>query len=308
MIHLGRRTFLGAFGVASAGLLGLLPGVAGCSKKDEAAVEQAIDEWFPGLKDLELGTDHLAWGPKDTRYDTLSTDRIVRKLDASGKELWSYSDKLDYPSNVISLPDGRLYILDKGRDVVVELDPDGKAIRTFGGNGSDPGQLSGARAGALDKEGTLWVADTFNNAIQGFEQGGKTGLRFGAFGDASKADALNAPRGLAVAPDGLLHVLDSGNARVQVFDRTGVWKRSYATASVGETGQIVVGRSISIATSGHAFVSDSVAGKVDLYDPAGKLLAQFGGLQFDNLNCAPLDISTTQTDRRIYVRVRVWVT
>ena len=67
------------------------------------------------------------------------------------------------------------------------------------------------------------MADTWNHRIQKFDASGRFLKRWGGLADAKGgADAepgtFWGPRDVAIGPDGLLYVTDTGNKRIQVFD------------------------------------------------------------------------------------------
>ena len=60
------------------------------------------------------------------------------KLDKDGKPATKFS-----PTNVGIAPNGDIYLADGyGSDTISQYDPRGRYIRTFGGTGKEPGQLS----------------------------------------------------------------------------------------------------------------------------------------------------------------------
>jgi DNA-binding beta-propeller fold protein YncE len=68
---------------------------------------------------------------------------------------------------------------------------------------------------AVDKEGSVYVADTGNTRIQKFSTDGRFIAKWGS---SSTADGqFNEPKSVAVDRLGRLYVADSGNHRVQVF-------------------------------------------------------------------------------------------
>ncbi len=62
-----------------------------------------------------------------------------------------------------------MYVTDTGNKRVQVFGLDGTFIRMFGGAGSGPGQFNEEVGLALDADGNVWVADTWNNRIQELE-------------------------------------------------------------------------------------------------------------------------------------------
>jgi uncharacterized protein (TIGR03663 family) len=99
------------------------------------------------------------------------------------------------------------------------------AERAIGTQGAGEGQLNEPRGAAIDADGNLYVADTFNHRIQVFDQNGKVVRSFGSFGGGD--GQLYEPRGVAVDADGNIFVADTWNARVAKFDRSGRFVTSW---------------------------------------------------------------------------------
>ncbi len=110
---------------------------------------------------------------------------------------------------------------------------DGTFLRQWGGIGTAPdkfGQINGYAFGptglAIAPDGTIYVADTWNHRISAFTSDGKPLRQWGSFfnGQEDPADSpkhtgeFYGPRGIAIGPNGLLYVTDTGNSRILVFD------------------------------------------------------------------------------------------
>jgi tripartite motif-containing protein 71 len=70
---------------------------------------------------------------------------------------------------------------------------------------------------AVDSDGYIYVADTYNHRVQVFN--GTDWITIGGDGEiGTAAGEFNQPRGVAVASDGTVYVADRQNHRVQMFD------------------------------------------------------------------------------------------
>ncbi len=116
-----------------------------------------------------------------------------------------------------------LYIVDSFANRIVVFDVDTyRFLRAFGKE-SDPQQLPGTFSAptniAVDSEGNVYVADTFNMRVQVFNADGEFVTMWGKPG--SSAGNFMRPKGIAVDRDDHIYVVDTEFNNVQVFDRDG---------------------------------------------------------------------------------------
>ncbi|HEY1470706.1 MAG TPA: SMP-30/gluconolactonase/LRE family protein [Candidatus Acidoferrum sp.] len=118
-----------------------------------------------------------------------------------------------------------LYVTDTELDQVLVYDADSfKLIRKMGTTGhkhelTEPGDFAKPTGVAVDREGNLYVADTWNNRIEIFDADGKLISTFGKEGDGP--GYFGRPKGVAIDSDGHIWVADGIQDRVQVFNREG---------------------------------------------------------------------------------------
>lgn len=118
-----------------------------------------------------------------------------------------------------------LYVADIELDQILVYDADTlKLLRKMGTTGhkhelTSPGDFSKPAGVAVDAEGNLYVADTYNNRIEIFDADGQFVSTFGKNGDGP--GYFSRPKGVAIDGDGHIWVADGMQDRVQVFDQTG---------------------------------------------------------------------------------------
>jgi len=132
----------------------------------------------------------------------------------------------------------------------------------FGIQGTQQGHLSHPYAMTLDREGLIFIADTYNGRIQVFQPDG-TWIR--SFGLAERNHFF--PAALCFHPDGSLIVIDE--QEVLIFEND-VLKYSFANGELKEA------RGVAVTCEGNIIVSDGGADVIKIYSITGELLKSFG--------------------------------
>jgi len=161
-----------------------------------------------------------------------------------------------------------LYVADTGLDQVLVFDADNyKLLRKIGTAGKDhtltaPGEFSKPTNCAVDKDGNLYVADTFNNRIEIFDADGNFISAFGKSGDGPGYFAR--PKGVAVDVDGHIWVADAVQDRVQVFTKEGkllIWMGGHGLLP----GQFRDVAGLAIDKQNRVFTSEQFPGRVQMF-------------------------------------------
>ncbi len=197
--------------------------------------------------------------------------------------------QFDRPRGVATGRDGSVYVVDMGNARVQQFARDGAFVRQFGAPGRGDGQFQrerqlGPTGIATDRDGFVYVADTWNHRIQKFTPEGAFVAKWGAYNNlvtpapgaaAGDRQGFYGPRGVAVAPNGEVYVTDTGNARVQVFTGEGQFLREFGQKGAGPGGlNEPVGIALS-ADGSRVFVADSANARIAVFDPQGQPVAQY---------------------------------
>src|SRR5579864_3841280 len=180
--------------------------------------------------------------------------------------------------------------LDAGHQapVVIEFDPEGNVVNSFGDPDSTP---NGPHGCTVDPENNLWVTGTGDGIVQKYThdgskllfQIGKRGVVDSSDGTA-KGKALNSshdgffkPAGIVIDPqNGDIYVADGetpgGNHRIAVFDRTGQFLRQWELhRTETETGDafVPVLHCVTMDNNGLVYVCDRRGHRIQVFDKIG---------------------------------------
>jgi len=190
---------------------------------------------------------------------------------------------LDKPVSLAVDEDIRLYVGNKDRANVEVYDAD---LQLQFKLGTGDGEFTHPGAIAVDSSGKVYVVDSGADKIKIYNSDGSYDSEFGGYGSGN--GQFNFPTSIAVDEGrGELIITDlqlisvSGEqvegARVQVFDKAGVYKRSFGEYGVGE-GKIAKTLGVAVDSESRVYVTDSLQHVVHVYD---SISGEFLGTIFD---------------------------
>ena len=186
----------------------------------------------------------VAVAPDNTTYVTDGLNGRLYAVSADGTTR-TIAENLNAPSGLAVAPDGTLIVADAGSHTIKRVEPRTGRVSVIAGaegsagfgDGSGPEALFNGPVGvAIGPDGTIYVADTYNDRVRAVSAGGqvRTVAGGGAPGDVDHTDGgaarFNTPCGVAIAPDGSLVVADTGNHKLRRVETGG------ATATLAGTG------------------------------------------------------------------------
>jgi uncharacterized protein (TIGR03663 family) len=198
-----------------------------------------------------------------------------REIGSSG----TAAGQFNAPRQVAFAADGSLYVADSRNHRIQHLSADGKTVIAQWGTfadvskGNAPGGTFYEPWGiAVGLDGSVYVADTWNNRIQKFSAEGRFISTWGSFGTGTRPDTFWGPRGLAVDGQGNLFVTDTGNKRIVVFDAGGEFITQFGSAGSGP-GQFDEPVAVAIDQAGLVYVSDTWNQRIQIMasDASGKV-------------------------------------
>ncbi len=168
----------------------------------------------------------------------LEFDRDGKYLREVGRNLyaWSYAHAVRIDKN------DNIWAVDKGSDMIVKFNPEGRVVMVFGrkkeasDENSGPwthvnpprpavnGQFRQPTDVTWDQQDNIFISDGYiNSRVARFD---KNGDWVGQWGEPGKGPGeFNTPHSIAADAHGDIYVADRGNRRIQVFDHDGSFLR-----------------------------------------------------------------------------------
>jgi sugar lactone lactonase YvrE len=205
----------------------------------------------------------------------------------------AHTARLAAPSDLVVDGDGNLLVADAFNHRIRRIDSSG-VITTVVGDGKGEYStrdatalavsLNNPQGIALDREGNLYIADTYNHVVRKVDRQGAVtlfaGTEAGLAGDKGPANKaqVNLPQAVAVGPDGSVYISDGANSRIRRVTPDGVIQTiagfgpgsGEGGAGFGgdggpaEKAKLFSPADLKVSAGGHLYVSDSGNNRVRL--------------------------------------------
>lgn len=148
---------------------------------------------------------------------------------------------------------------------------------SFGGTGSNQGQLLNPRGVTTGPGGNVYVADAGNHRVDIF---GPTGRFLRSFGTAGlgrgEFNNNESPMDVAVSPQGNIYVADWWGDRVEEFDANGRFLRSWGHYGTHGGYGFFGPRSLAVGRNGNVYVADTGNRQIAVFSSSGRFRFRFG--------------------------------
>lgn len=223
----------------------------------DAAVDSAGNTWV---------TDRAAH--KLVQFDAAGV--FVAEFGVGGGASGSGDGEFNGPRGIAIDSADNVWIVDAGNDRIQVLDSAGTFLFEFGTGGAVEGEFTLADSIAIletDDDTFIFITDTSADKVLKFDAAGTFLMEWESF--------FSGPTGVAVDSEGKVYVVDTGNARVQVFTDVGVFEESFGDEGDG-VGEFLAPEGIAIDGNDNAFVSDKTGNKVLKFDSDHAFDSEFG--------------------------------
>jgi hypothetical protein len=203
---------------------------------------------------------------------------------------------------VATTKEGNILVLHRGAHPLLEFDPVGKFLRSWGDGMISEGKVGrvepqdrapgasgyaavygpaachacGAHSVRVDPQGNVWVADAGAHVIYKMDGQGRVLMQLGTKGT-SGADSTHfyLPTDVAFAPNGDIYVSDGyGNARIVHFSADGKYLSAWGKRGTGP-GEFGLPHNLVIDAQGRVYVTDRDNQRIQVFDAAGKFLTEW---------------------------------
>lgn len=257
-----------------------------------------LDNWLPSermrfyvRKDIaakmwQLNTEISL--QQELTIDPYAQNTIAKQPDFFIGRSGSAPGELNAPRGIDVAPDGSIYIADSGNHRIQRFSRDGTLLDSWGVYASilegeaGAGSLSSPWDIAVAKDGTIYIADTFNHRIQKLTPDGQFEKMWGIFRQGNDPESMWGPRGIAIDVNGHVLVTDTGNKRVVVFDKDLNFITQFGSAGF-EAGQFDEPVGIAVSPQGWIAVADTWNRRVQIFvaDESGTVYSPIGAFDVD---------------------------
>ncbi|UYP47614.1 hypothetical protein NEF87_003899 [Candidatus Lokiarchaeum ossiferum] len=250
----------------------------------------------------QSGYDGLIFNPKGITID-LSGNLLIAELDRDrilnysqtgeyfssfGITAFSEIGQLNIPSGIAINGSGYAYVSDSENGRVQVFNPSGEYVRSIGSPGVDSYNLYKPWGVVINE--TNWVFVLDDSDIKVYDPEGNYQYMIGE--EDTGSEELLFPRGIAINSSNYIYVVDQNRQKIQVYDPSGNFHRSFGTFDYASA--------IAINSSGFTYITDQLDGGnhvIRVFNPLGSQVNQFGSYGSDDGQfSSPQGIAINQTN------------
>lgn len=244
--------------------------------------------------------------PEDDYVKKTVTIAAARMLGTQGIANGQFNN----PKNIAIDPRGNLYVADSDNGRIQKFDASGKFLLQWGTKSPEnqigqPGAFNQPWGIATDKDGNVYVADTWNHRIQKFDANGKFIKTWGENGDTrgiaqDQPTKFYGPRGIVLDAQASVYVTDTGNKRVLKFTSNGDPLGQYGGLGT-DNGMFQEPVGIASDAQGNIFVADTWNQRIQKFDKNFNFVAQWPVVAWDSQSVVNKPFLAVDPDGNVFV-------
>ena len=219
-----------------------------------------------------------ASGQYEISYQAISQGRHQLHIKVEGKHIIGSPfpvtviktiTEMNQPWGMAINSKGSIVVAEYGEKCVSIFSPEGEKIKSFGSEGSGPGQFKWPQGLAVDDDDNILVVDNWNNHIQKFTSDGE-------FVSGVDNLGLKSPVGIAIHPHSkMVYVTDSYSDCVKILNPDLTFSSSFGSEG-SRSGQFSSPCGVAFDSTGKVYVADSGNHRIQVFTEEGKFLRKFG--------------------------------
>ena len=235
-------------------------------------------------------------------------------------EVGTLPGQFNHPRGVAVGPEGNVFVVDSDNHRVQVFGADGTFRHEWGSqcnlaaaqgcadlDGDGPmgygdGQFQEPWGIAVDDDGRVYVADTWNHRVQVFESDGTFLYKWGEYGQTTSGDTwlLYGPRDIALDGEGRVYVTDTGNKRVMVYDQAGNFLDQWGSEGIlpGSFSEPV---GIDVDAEGKIYVADTWNQRIQVFGPDFAFLREWQVSAWYGQSVVNKPYLAVDAENRVYV-------
>ena len=166
---------------------------------------------------------------------------------------------------------GQIIIAENDGHCISIYNPNGKKIKSFGLEGSAPGEFDCPRGVAVDRSGNILISS--DHCIKKFTGDGHFIAKVVSYGD--KPCRFHYPYGIAISRSDKVYVCDKGNHRVQILNSDLTFSGSFGSEGSSD-GQFKYPWDVAFDNHGNVYLADCDNHRIQVFTEHGRFLGKFG--------------------------------
>jgi DNA-binding beta-propeller fold protein YncE len=215
-------------------------------------------------------------------YVTDTNNKQVQVFDTAGTAIFKFGKEgrgkgeFMFPYGITGDSNGNVYVADLYNGKISIHDKKGNFIDYFK-EADKKNKVIEAPGGLRIVNETLYVTDIQKNKVFVFDLKGNKLSEVGEVGQGE--GQLRAPNAIAIDKDKNIYVSDSGNQRIQIFNKDGEYVSKINGSADGNGSSIFVNpRGIGIDSRGYLYVVNNLTHFVYGFNNKGEKIFEFGGM------------------------------